>query len=387
MRSPLRLVILKVASRCNLNCLYCYVYNKGDESWRDQPALMTDETFRASVRWMERQLRENNQEQITLLFHGGEPLLLGVDRFDGWCREASDAIGRERVRFAVQTNGVLINRRWCDVFIRHGVSVGVSLDGPEAVNDELRVDVHGNGSYLRVREGIHQLRDEGVPWSVLSVVNLGHDPLGIHRHLLDDIGTTNVDYLIPDHTHETIQAVRSRYGATPVSDWLIPIFDDWWARDSIRVRVRIFDAMVGSILRSRVGSVQFGNPPFGYLVVESDGTVEALDVLKICGSSPGKTGLTVRSPEPVAQALPSFLRAAVFEGLPLPDACEGCREAATCAGGWLPHRFSRAREFNNPSAWCSDLYKLFGHVRSRVRPESSQLELHRVPAADPLAPL
>ena len=36
--------ILKVASRCNLNCTYCYVYNKGDDSWRAQPRRMTDET-------------------------------------------------------------------------------------------------------------------------------------------------------------------------------------------------------------------------------------------------------------------------------------------------------------------------------------------------------
>ena len=32
--------VLKVVSRCNLNCSYCYVYNKGDSTWRTRPVLM-----------------------------------------------------------------------------------------------------------------------------------------------------------------------------------------------------------------------------------------------------------------------------------------------------------------------------------------------------------
>ena len=34
-------VLLKVASRCNLNCTYCYVYNKGDTTWQGMPAQMS----------------------------------------------------------------------------------------------------------------------------------------------------------------------------------------------------------------------------------------------------------------------------------------------------------------------------------------------------------
>ncbi|MEU9838708.1 hypothetical protein AB0C69_05725, partial [Actinomadura sp. NPDC048032] len=34
---PFREFILKIHSRCNLACDYCYVYEMGDQSWRDQP--------------------------------------------------------------------------------------------------------------------------------------------------------------------------------------------------------------------------------------------------------------------------------------------------------------------------------------------------------------
>ena len=35
-------IVLKVASLCNLNCTYCYVYNKGDESYKRQPKIMSE---------------------------------------------------------------------------------------------------------------------------------------------------------------------------------------------------------------------------------------------------------------------------------------------------------------------------------------------------------
>lgn len=365
--SLLRVVILKVASRCNLACSYCYVYNKGDDSWRKRPVLMTDATFRDAVRWVHRQVQYENCEHVTLLFHGGEPLLLGGAQFDAWCQEAKTILGPGNVSFAIQTNGVLIDESWVEVFRRHDLGVGVSLDGPLSINDESRVDHHGRGSYKRVRAGIHQLQAGGVPWALLSVVNFSHKSLEVHRHLLDDLGATSVDYLIPDHTHDTIDAVRSQYGETPLADWLIPVFDDWWARDSIRVRIRTFDAMIGAILQNQSRAGHFGNPPLGYLVIEADGSIEGVDVLKICGPGLAETGLTVWSDKSVVSALPPFHLESVFEGVPLPTGCRGCREAATCGGGWLPHRFSRGRNFDNPSAWCADLFKLFDHVRSRVR--------------------
>src|SRR5262249_15492842 len=153
----------------------------------------------------------------------GEPMLVGPARFDAWCREATAALGPEAVRFAIQTNGVLINDRWIDVFRRHRVAVGISFDGPPAVHDEYRGDHRGGGSYSRVLAGIQRLQAAGFPWSSLSVINLDHDPLEIHRHLVDELGATTLDYLLPDQTHETIDEIRARYGPTPVADWLIAV--------------------------------------------------------------------------------------------------------------------------------------------------------------------
>jgi uncharacterized protein len=356
------MVTLKVASRCNLACSYCYVYAKGDETWRSRPPVMSDATFAATVRWIRRQ----TSAPVMLLFHGGEPTLIGAQRFDRWCREAGEVLAAQGVSLAIQTNGLLLDDAWIDALRRHRVSVGVSLDGPPQVHDAQRFDHRGGGSYDKTVAALRRMTAGGVAWNILSVINFDHDPIGIHRHLVDEVGATSLDYLLPDENHETIGAIRERYGPSPVADWLIPLFDEWWRRDLIRIRVRVLDSVIVALRRHRAWTGQFGNAPLGYLIVESDGSVEGLDVLKMIRPEMAETGLTVRSPDPIGRVLPELHRKASLSGFPLPTGCRTCREADTCAGGWLPHRYSHERAFDNPSAWCADLYRVFGHVRERL---------------------
>ncbi len=70
-------VLLKVASRCNLDCSYCYVYNMGDTGWRDQPKRMPQAVVSAVVANLA-ELAEAQGRGFSVVLHGGEPLLLGV---------------------------------------------------------------------------------------------------------------------------------------------------------------------------------------------------------------------------------------------------------------------------------------------------------------------
>ena len=37
MTHPINEFVIKVASRCNLDCDYCYEYNTGDNTWKSMP--------------------------------------------------------------------------------------------------------------------------------------------------------------------------------------------------------------------------------------------------------------------------------------------------------------------------------------------------------------
>lgn len=358
--------IIKVASRCNLNCTYCYVYNQADETWRDRPSLMALDTFDATVARIREHCEASGQRSVTLLFHGGEPTLVGVERFTSMCARARARLeDLADVQLVIQTNGTRLDGRWIEALIEHRVDIGVSLDGPPEINDGARVDHRGRGSHAAVARGLARLRDRGVPFGILSVVALGADPLPIHRHFLE-LGCASISYLLPAYTHDTIGDVRSRYGPTPCADFLIPIFDEWWSSESIGVNVREFHAIGRSIMGGASGLDSLGNPPLRFISIETDGSIQGLDKLRTCEHGMTDTALNVHDAPFRDLAVGNALHAQILAGMPLPTACGGCREQDTCGGGYLPHRYSRARGFDNPSVWCADLLKLFAHVRERM---------------------
>lgn len=369
---------LKVASRCNLNCSYCYVYNKGDETWRQRPATMPAEVFDAAIERIRRHCLSSRQRSVRIVFHGGEPCMVGAARFGEWCARLRQGLADlVRVHFSLQTNGTLLDEQWAEVLGEHRVTVGISIDGPRVVNDTFRVDHAGRGSYDAVVRGLGHLHRAGIPIHFLSVVQLGADSMVIHRHLLE-LGAASIDYLCPDFTHDTIGPIRTLYGPTPCADYLIPIFEDWWRNSTMDLSIGIFMAMARAILGGESEVDFLGNRPFGFLFIEADGAIEGLDVMRVCMNGVAQTGLNVLTDDFRKVADVSELhRDAIFSGMRLPVDCQACPERETCAGGYLPHRFSRQRGFDNSSVWCQDLLRLFGHLRERLGTPVEETRLRR----------
>jgi len=328
---------------------------------------MSDETFEAALERIRLHCLLTGQKDVTLLFHGGEPCLLDTKRFDSWCTGAHQTLDDiATVHFMLQSNGTLLNERWAQVFQKHQVRVGISMDGPRERHNLFRVDHKGQGSYDKVAQGLAVLRNAGIPFTLLSVIPLGSDPLTIHTHFMS-LGCSSISYILPDFSHDTIAPVLEEYGPTPCADFLIPIFDYWWFNGTLDVRITNFWNMARLILGGESGIDSLGNRPLRFAFIETDGEIEGLDVLRVCKDGITATGLNVRQHDFVDILQVSSLHAhAIFKGMPLPDDCRACPERTTCAGGYLPHRYSVMRGFNNASIWCADLLKLFAHVRQRM---------------------
>src|SRR5688500_1859184 len=106
-------VLIKVASRCNMNCTYCYVYNMGDTGWSRLPAQMSLDTAQEVATRLQEYLDEA-QRPIAVVFHGGEPLLLGPRKLARILATFRNALPPS-CSFGLQTNGVLISKEILDV--------------------------------------------------------------------------------------------------------------------------------------------------------------------------------------------------------------------------------------------------------------------------------
>jgi len=159
-------LILWVTTDCNLRCRYCYA-RAGE-----QPESMQWETARQALELVARE----SCGSFKVKFAGGEPLLnlalieraIAYVRRKGW-----------HAIYDVQTNGTLIDRATAQSLRRLGIGVGVSLDGPPAVNDDLRPFPDGRGSTAATVAGIEQLRAAGVHVGLTAVARVGGD--GKHR--------------------------------------------------------------------------------------------------------------------------------------------------------------------------------------------------------------
>ena len=99
--------------------------------------------------------REYELQRIAIHLHGGEPLLMPKAGFDSICEEIrSNLAPFVDLSMTIQTNGMLIDLEWIEIFNRHGLQVGVSLDGAQAHNDAHRLDHHGRSSYKATVRGL-----------------------------------------------------------------------------------------------------------------------------------------------------------------------------------------------------------------------------------------
>ncbi len=365
-------LVIKIASRCNLNCSYCFMYNLGDETYKNQPKVMDRGVAVAMLQRIRTHCLKHQLDSIILILHGGEPLLAGKEFYKNFVADANDILLPEvQPIFTTQTNGVLIDQEWCELFAELNVNVGISLDGTKAANDRYRLDHAGRSSYNKVVEGLQAaLQTEALKNKpgLLSVIDIHSDPIEVYEHLLG-LNSSGIEFLLPDATHDQPPpGLENDDGiCTPYADWLIPIFDRWWAEPSEqRSGIRFFETIIMLLLGVSNGLDTIGVNENRALVIETDGGMEPVDSMKICGHGFTKVGANVLNHEIDEAYEDDLAKLYHLSGQMLCGICEECPVQDICAGGYLPHRFSRKNGFNNPSVFCRDLMKLCPYIQNKL---------------------
>ena len=386
---PLRQFVVKVHSRCDLACDHCYVYQGADQSWRGQPMAMSDETIAWTAQRIAEHAKAHQLAGVHVVLHGGEPLLARPARLRhiaGTLRAALAGVCDLDLR--IHTNGVLLDEAFCDLFADCGVQVGISIDGYRAANDRHRRYADGRSSYDQVLRAIGLLRTE--PYrdlyaGLLCTIDVANDPVAVYEALLE-LGPPRIDFLLPHATwDEPPVRLQGAAAATAYADWLIAIFDRWEA-DGRPVGIRTFDSIISTGGGGESLTEALGLGPSDLVVVETDGSYEQADSLKTAYDGAPATGFDVftQTLDTVGQHPGILARQQGLAGLC--RTCQECPVVTSCGGGLYAHRYRTGTGFDNPSAYCADLLKLIGHVRSRTRPPAraaaTASPAHGVPAAE-----
>lgn len=359
--------IVKVASRCNLSCTYCFMYHAGDDSYKRQPKRMAVVVCDALLERVREHCIRYDLKTFDFIFHGGEPLLAGKRFFDRFVEQAMTRLTPAvEPRFFIQTNGLLLDEAWCQQLGRLGIRVGISLDGPADVNDRYRTDHRGKSSFLAAERGLRCALES--PWlvnhpGVLTVIDPTTNPVAVYGYFRS-IAVKELDFLFPDATFER-PPHKLHPGDTPYADWLITVFDQWFGTEN-KPRIRLFGQLIALILGHNVPSERWGMEANEFIVVETNGEIEPSDMLKICGSGFTKTNINVSTHNLTDALHHSLMELHRNSHQRLSRICQKCPVVAVCGGGLLAHRYSVTKGFDNPSVYCRDLLKLITHIQNRV---------------------
>jgi uncharacterized protein len=332
---PFREFVVKIHSRCDLSCDYCYMYEMADQSWRDQPRRMSPEVAEHAASRIGEHARTHRTPSVELILHGGEPLLAGRELITRLVRATREAAGSGvRVNSRVQTNAVGLNDSYLRVFRELGVQVGISLDGSADAHDRHRRFPSGRGSYAAVSAGLHRLMQPAFRHlfkGLLCTIDLRNDPMATFRALAG-FDPPKIDFLLPHGTWAKPPPGREPGAAgTPYADWLIAVFDPWYA--SPRPPIRLFEDIMHLILGGASSTEMVGLSPSRMLVIETDGTIEQADTLKATYHGAAQTGLHVmKDPLDAAMLLPG-IAARQLGVRALSAECRVCRIHRVCGAG------------------------------------------------------
>ena len=357
-------LILKVASRCNIACTYCHWFR--DPEVLNLPKKVNPSFLIEFESKLESLITSFQIKQFSIVLHGGEPLLLGKKQTSNLCEVIVKVADKTKCNISIglTTNGLLIDEEWCVLFNKYDISACVSIDGPKEVHDTYRVDFSGKGTFDELMQRCKILKTfykKGL--NVLTVANPQKDAHLILKFFIEDLEVKSLDFLIPNFNHDDRLVIK----IPSISKFYCELFDCWYDNYSkSKVIVRCLESFVSSILNRRADLSGVGYSPMTTISILPNGDIEPHDALRISGAEQTTTQINLYRNSIEEILSDSTWLEAYKASIKLPNECKNCNYKNACGGGYLIHRFSKKKRYDNVSVYCEDLKKIYSHIYKRI---------------------
>ncbi|MEN6528311.1 MAG: anaerobic sulfatase maturase [Anaerolineaceae bacterium] len=371
-------------SICNLECDYCFYLRKAE--------LYPEASFRMSKETLESYTRQYIQSQrvpeVNFAWQGGEPTLMGLDFFrQAVVLQKKYARPGMRIENALQTNGTLLDEKWCRFFAENHFLIGISLDGPREFHDRYRHDKGASPTFDRVVQSIRLLKKHHVDFNILTCVSSANvdQPIEVYRFLRDEIGAEFLQFIpIIERENETGFQEGTSLTSRSISGkqyghFLTEIFDEWVQRDVGKVFVQMFDTALGHWLGAPGGLCVFQETCGMAMAMEHNGDLFSCDHFVEPRFLLGNI-LQTSMPELVSS--PQQRDFGLRKKTSLPRYCRECPVLFACNGGCPKDRTDLTPDGEiGLNHLCEGFKDFFTHVDPAMRQMVALLRQRR-PAAE-----
>lgn len=357
------LIVKPVGNNCPLNCSYCYT-NDPHLSFNHSSSRMSEYVVEAMIS----KFMLLKQPRHTIIWHGGEPTLAGIDFYERVLeieRIIREKIGVQAIiEHKIQTNGVLIDDVWAAFFKRTSIKPGISLDGPRNIQNANRSYKNGGGSFDDVMQGIMCLEANKVHYGIGAVINKKslEDPVGIFEFFTNHFSSFDFSPCF-EANQPWVEAVYA-ISADEYANFIINVFDEWWKLDDPSIRIESLSNLIFAVTNQRLKdcSLRRGGCE-NFLGVDSDGSVYP------CGRSIGisnlRLGNLMESDFHELRGHPAYL-AFLQEMYKLSSDCLDCRWLSVCNNGCTSMRYLPDGSYLNKYPLCDGYKRILDHVASAV---------------------
>ncbi len=343
------LMVKPAGSSCNLDCMYCYYAGKSRLA-EGGDGVMSMDVLETLVK---EYAAADDMGELTFNWHGGEPLLAGLDFYRKALGFQNKYASGKKVYNTIQTNGTLINDEWADFLAGNDFLVGISIDGPEDIHDRYRRDRGLHPSFERTMAGLQCLKKAGAQFNTMSVISKASEGRGLETYsFLKSVGSRYMQFMPAVERISFSEAGKRPRIAPPYDPDAVPapwsvsglgfgrfmcdIFD-WWVKNDVgKYYVGLFDATLAGWCGVMPGICIYGETCGKNPVIERNGDIYPCDHF-------------VYDETLMGNIMSSSLRGIVsspsqaFFGMEkrdeLPEGCLNCRYLHVCNGECPKHRF------------------------------------------------
>ena len=361
----LRSILVKPAGPdCDMECGYCFYSGKLGLYAETRSHRMSE----AVLNEMMRQFMEQPVSDLSIGWQGGEPTLMGLTFFEKAVALEEKYGGGKTIGNGIQTNGLLLDRRWAKLFREYKFLVGLSIDGPKHVHDRYRILRGDGGTWARVCAAARMLLDEGVPVNALTVVS--DYSVRFPDEIYDHHRELGLDYMqfipcVETDPQDPGRAAQFSVTADAYGAFLCRVFDRWRAdfkESSPGTSVRFFESLLFSYAGFTPPDCTLCETCGSYLVVEHNGDVYSCDFFV---EPAWLLGNVMR--EPLAGIFDSGRqREFGSRKAEIPASCAACPWLACCRGGCPKDRLRDPRD-RGVSHFCGAYKMFFEHAAADMK--------------------
>ncbi len=360
-REAFSLMAKPAGSACNMRCEYCYYLGAAGSS---PTGRMSPATLR---KLLEGYFAAASGPAVTITWHGGEPMLAGLDFYRDAVRAEQELLppGMECWN-NLQTNGLLLDEAWCRFLAEHRFDVGVSIDGPAFIHDRYRKDAAGGGTYDRVVRGIRLLQAHGIQPDLLCTVtaDTARDGVLVYQ-ALRDLGTGWMQFIPIVRRDGQGRVTEDSVSPGQYGEFLMDVFSRWIFHDLDKTEVQLFSEMA-LVLSGKEANLCWMRETCGRVpVIETDGGVYACDHFvrpeyRIGSVAEDDLRTLVSSPRQV------HFGSGKKDGLTA--ACRACPWLFLCGGGCPKDRFALSPDGEEGQYYlCEGLKPFFSYAVPRLK--------------------